>query len=43
MLVAIEDLVDGKIICGVGGFLQVIFKEVFQDSDINVWDSELIW
>ena len=53
----IEDLVDGKMICGAGGggFLQAVLKkgvqkeevqmklkEVFQDSDIDVWDCELI-
>ena len=54
----IEDLVDGKMICGAGGggFLQVILKKnatkemleerlnnVFQDSGVNVWESEILW
>ena len=54
---SIEDLIDGKMICGAGGggFLQVILKknvtkeavhnrlkEVFEDNDIDVWDSALI-
>lgn len=53
----IEELVDGKMICGAGGggFLQAVLKkgvskeevhqklkEVFQDSDIDVWDCELV-
>lgn len=53
----IEDLIDGKMICGAGGggFLQVVMKKgvtrkqihdklksVFQDSDIDVWDCELV-
>lgn len=53
----IEDLVDGKMICGAGGggFLQAILKKgvtkervhkklkmVFQDSEIDVWDCELV-
>lgn len=53
----IEDLVDGKMICGAGGggFLQIILKknvtkdqiherlkEVFQDSDIDVWNCDLV-
>ena len=54
----IEDLIDGKMICGAGGggFLQVILKKdatkemleerlnnVFQDSGVNVWESEILW
>ena len=54
---SIEDLIDGKMICGAGGggFLQVILKknvtkeavhnrlkEVFEDNDIDIWDSALI-
>jgi fucokinase len=54
---SIDDLVDGRMICGAGGggFLQCIakkhvtgemihkrLKEVFQDSDIDVWDCELV-
>ena len=53
----IEDLVEGKMICGAGGggFLQAVLKKgvakeevhkklkaVFQDSDIDVWDCELV-
>lgn len=54
---SIDDLIDGKLICGAGGggFLQVILKkdvtkedvhkrlkEVFQDNDVDVWNSELV-
>lgn len=54
---AINEYVDGKMICGAGGggFLQVVLKpgadkemiegrlkEVFQDSEIRVWDCELV-
>lgn len=54
----IEDLIDGKMICGAGGggFLQVILKkgitkeklrerlnDVFQDSGVDVWESEMLW
>lgn len=54
----IEDMIDGKMICGAGGggFLQVILKkdvtkemlrrrltEVFQDSGVDVWESEILW
>lgn len=54
---AVEQYVDGKMICGAGGggFLQVIVKKgvkkeqveerlksVFQDSDIGVWESEIV-
>ena len=54
---AIEDLVDGRMVCGAGGggFLQVVMKkgvhrselqarlkEVFSDTDINVWDCTLV-
>lgn len=54
---SVEDLIDGKMICGAGGggFLQVVLKDgvskdmlherlkaVFQDSDVDVWDSSLI-
>lgn len=54
----IEDLIDGKMICGAGGggFLQVILKKgvtremlrtrlngVFQDSGVDVWESEILW
>jgi fucokinase len=54
---SIDDLVDGRMICGAGGggFLQCIvkkdvtgemvhkrLKEVFQDSDIDVWDCQLV-
>ncbi len=54
---SIEDLIDGKLICGAGGggFLQAILKkgiskdavhkrlkEVFADSDIDVWNTELV-
>ena len=53
----IDDMVDGRMICGAGGggFLQVVLKkgvkkeevhdrlkEVFMDSDIDVWDCELV-
>lgn len=53
----IDDLVDGRMICGAGGggFLQVILKKgvkreevherlksVFMDSDIDVWECELV-
>lgn len=53
----IEELIDGRMICGAGGggFLQVVLKkdvtkdqvrkklkEVFQDSEIDVWDCELV-
>ncbi len=52
----IDDLIDGKMICGAGGggFLQVILKkgvckeqlrarlnEVFADSGVAVWESEI--
>lgn len=55
---AIEELIDGKMICGAGGggFLQVVLKKgvtrsdlsdrlhsVFQDSGVDVWDSQLLW
>lgn len=54
---AVDDLIDGKMICGAGGggFLQVVLKQgvphervherlknVFQDSDIDIWHSQLI-
>lgn len=54
---SIEDLIDGKMICGAGGggFLQVIMKKgvskeelhnrlksVFEDFDVDVWDSKLV-
>jgi fucokinase len=54
---SIDELVDGRMICGAGGggFLQCIvkkgvsremvhqrLKEVFQDSDIDIWDCDLI-
>ena len=54
----IEDLIDGKMICGAGGggFLQVVLKkgvtkekleerlnEVFHDSGVSVWGSEILW
>lgn len=54
----IEDLIDGKMICGAGGggFLQIILKkgitkgqlrerlnDVFQDSGVDVWESEMLW
>ena len=54
---AVEDLIDGRMICGAGGggFLQAVLKRgvtrqqlrerlksVFQDSDIDVWDCQLI-
>lgn len=54
---AIDDMIDGRMICGAGGggFLQVILKkgvskemlhqrlhEVFQDSGIGVWESNLV-
>lgn len=54
---SIEDLIDGKLVCGAGGggFLQVILKEhvskddvhkrlkeVFQDSEVDVWDATLV-
>lgn len=54
---SIEDLIDGKLVCGAGGggFLQVVLKknvtkeevndrlkEVFQDSDVGVYEAELI-
>lgn len=54
---AIDEYVDGKMICGAGGggFLQVVLKpgadkkmiegrlkEVFQDSEIRVWECELV-
>ncbi len=54
---SIEDLVDGKMVCGAGGggFLQVVLKQgvtkdelqnrlkdIFQDTDINVWDCTLV-
>lgn len=58
IFVSIEDLIDGKFICGAGGggFIQVILKKgvskkqlkqrlktVFQDSGVDVWDSEFIF
>lgn len=54
---SIDDLIDGKLVCGAGGggFLQVVLKknvtkeevhnrlkEVFQDSDVCVYDAELV-
>lgn len=54
---SIEDLLDGKLICGAGGggFIQAILKKgvsketvhqrlksVFADSDIDVWDTQLV-
>ncbi|MBR5316992.1 MAG: bifunctional fucokinase/L-fucose-1-P-guanylyltransferase [Lachnospiraceae bacterium] len=54
---SIDDLIDGRLVCGAGGggFLQVILKrgvskenvhmrlkEVFQDSDVDVWDVTII-
>ena len=54
---SIEDLIDGRMVCGAGGggFLQVVLKkgvskdqlqsrlkEVFFDTEINVWDCKLI-
>lgn len=54
---SVEDLIDGKLVCGAGGggFLQAVLKkgvtredvhlrlkEVFQDSDVDVYDAELI-
>ena len=54
---SVEDLIDGRMICGAGGggFLQVVLKKgvskeelhnrlksVFQDNDIDVWDSKLV-
>lgn len=58
MFLTIEDLIDGKFICGAGGggFIQVILKKgvtkeqlknrlktVFQDSGVDVWDSEFLF
>lgn len=57
ILDAVDDLLDGKMVCGAGGggFLQVILKknvtkaqlqkrlkEVFSDTEINVWDCRLV-
>ena len=57
IFLAIDDLIDGKMICGAGGggFLQVVLKkgvtkaelrdrlyDVFQDSGVDVWESEFI-
>lgn len=54
---AVDDLLDGKMVCGAGGggFLQVMLKkgisrdtlqgrlkEVFSDTEINVWDCTLV-
>lgn len=54
---SVEDLIDGKLICGAGGggFIQAILKkgvskeavhkrlkEVFADSDIDVWNTQLV-
>ena len=50
---AIEDLLDGKMICGAGGggFLQVILKknmlrerlhETFEDCGVDVWNCTLV-
>ena len=54
---AVDDLLDGKMVCGAGGggFLQVMLKrgvsrtrlqerlkEVFSDTEINVWECSLI-
>lgn len=54
---SIDDLIDGKLVCGAGGggFLQVVLKknvtkqqvhqklkEVFQDSEVDVWECELV-
>ncbi len=54
---SIEDLTEGRLICGAGGggFIQVILKkgisktevrarlkEVFADSDIDVWDAKIV-
>ena len=54
---AIDDLIDGRMICGAGGggFLQVVLKrgvgkdtlqarlkQVFSDTEINVWDCTLV-
>lgn len=54
---SIDDLIDGKLVCGAGGggFLQAAMKkgvtrqdvhnrlkEVFEDSDVDVWDSQLV-
>ena len=57
ILDSVDDLLDGKMVCGAGGggFLQVVLKknvtkqqvkqrlkEVFQDSDVDVWDCKLV-
>ncbi len=54
---SINDLIDGRLVCGAGGggFLQVILKkgiskevvhqrlkEVFQDSNVDVWDARIL-
>ena len=53
---SIDDLIDGRLVCGAGGggFLQAVLKkgvskeqvhrrlkDVFQDSDIDVWEASL--
>ena len=58
IFMSVEDLIDGKMICGAGGggFLQVIMKKgvtkeqlhqrlkaVFQDNDVDVWPSQLVF
>lgn len=57
ILTSVDDLLDGKMVCGAGGggFLQVVLKKgvskqalqerlesVFEDSDIRVWECELV-
>ncbi len=54
---SIDDLIDGRMICGAGGggFLQAVLKkgirkervherlkEVFMDTDIDIWDCEVV-
>ncbi|MBQ8768961.1 MAG: bifunctional fucokinase/L-fucose-1-P-guanylyltransferase [Oscillospiraceae bacterium] len=54
---SVNDLIDGKMVCGAGGggFLQVILKkgvsgekvhqrlkEIFQDTDVDIWNCTLV-